>query len=133
MSPEIGRQEFGPQLPTRQEVTRLLSDYGPDAQESKDTISLWLIDKQREADEENKPYSRLWLNVDLISIVGNAGFHKRALEYYYDLADMMNGEPSFQEEILSSDAERLIEVFDQLTKIISMTELLIKPEGPEEK
>ncbi len=74
-------QEFGPKIPTEEEIISMIKGYGIFSSEAKDTFSIWYLNKQRECDESDNEYSQLKFNIDVANFCLKAGIIDEARKY----------------------------------------------------
>ncbi|MEI6042485.1 MAG: hypothetical protein WCQ00_02880 [bacterium] len=109
-----GMQEFGPQLPSMDQVIEVIKLHGAEAKESKDTMSLWMTEQQELSDKSTNRYSRIEFNINLIKIYFESGLMKDANEVAYDTWDMINNEMPKEGE---SSSPEFSAVYDDLLEL----------------
>lgn len=74
-------EEFGPKLPTEEEVISMMKNQGQFSPETMDTFAIWFLNKQKERDESENIYSEIIFNIDMANFYLKAGFVDSAKEY----------------------------------------------------
>ena len=74
-------QEFGPQIPTEDEIISMIKDHGPFSSEATDTLYIWIINKEIERDKSENEYSQLKFNMDVSNFCLKAGLIDEAMRY----------------------------------------------------
>jgi len=86
-------KEFTPQPPTAIEVIKIFKETGESA-EAIGAYSLWLKEKQKEANESKSPYSRLEMNIDIADLLIESNMLEDAYEYLDGCWEMLENELS---------------------------------------
>jgi hypothetical protein len=120
-SPEFsGEVEFGPRLPSREQVLEVFSMYGPESDQSTETFSLWLLDQQKEVDELNIKYSRIRFNIDMAKLFFEAKFKRHAIESCEAVEEMLENEIPPQGEDVPQDLQDIyndfMDFYDEVVK-----------------
>lgn len=109
--------EFGPQLPTAQEVIFKFLDVLDDKipmNEAQETYSIWIAEKQREMDESKKHHARLIFNIRVAEVLAESQLFEDAASYCDGAWEILNNEnPEIDEEI-QSYLDRLNDIEDML-------------------
>lgn len=74
-------QEFGPQIPTEDEIISMIKDCGLYSSEAKDTFNIWYLNKEKECYESENEYSQLKFNMDVASFCLKSGLIDEAYRY----------------------------------------------------
>jgi hypothetical protein len=72
--------ESGPKIPTAEEVISIFKEQG-ETPESVEKYKLWYTDKQRETSESTSQYAILSFNIEVTSVLLEAGMIDDAREY----------------------------------------------------
>ncbi len=111
-------QESGPQIPTTAEVALAFKELG-ETPESIEKYTLWFANKQKEAGESSNEYPILNFNIEVTSLLVEAGMMDDAREYFEGAWNMVDnevgrvGEENMSEE-LRSLCEKLTDVCDKV-------------------
>ena len=74
-------QEFGPQIPTEEEIISMMHEFGEYSSEAVDTFTIWFSNKKRERDESHSEYSDLKFYLDVANFCLKAGMIDKAREF----------------------------------------------------
>ena len=121
-APEFSSEkEFGPQLPSREQVLEVFSTYGPDSDQSIETLSLWLLSKQEDLDKLNVKYSRIKFNIDMAKLFFKAKFRRHAIESCEAIIEMLDNEMPPQEDGVPQDLQDIyndfMDFYDEVVKL----------------
>lgn len=114
-------QEFGPQIPTEDEIISMMKEFGEYSSEAMDTFSIWYLNKERECDESESKYSQLQFNIDVGNFCLKVGMIDKAIESNSQAWNFVNevrfGENKVTDEFLDM-YNNLLELSDKIDKKI---------------
>ena len=100
-------KEFGPKLPTKEDVVNVAEGEGADEKEIEATVNLWLVGKEADADKTPGSLLRIRLNLELAELFLKINCIENARASSELAREMISNEMPHDGELLFAEYEEL--------------------------